>query len=407
MSENWLARPKLADGARASEGWPAPNAYGIAVQNPHVCFRDPDLKAAAVARTTVTRMPKVWTGNFAQVYELQAPGGRWAVKCFTRSVADIRARYSAIAAAISRSRLPYFVDFEFLDGEMLVDGARWPVLKMRWTDGQPLDRFVASNLARPRALLAAASQLFDLVRALERKKLAHGDLQHGNIIVQESGVRLVDYDGMFVPAFAGTASPEIGAPSYQHPQRSNGDYAVGLDRFSALAIGTALAAVAVDPSVWAEFHTGDNLIFTGEDFRNPAGSRVLDRLRTLADPQLQSLVEGLVAACAARPLEVSLPARPISLKPIARHGFWWVPASTADSPPPPPSRPTPTEIVTARVNSALSGLGGVVRRTLSQRFRIRILVRRGRGLTAETAELAEESARHGRLPSCGVRGLRG
>src|SRR5262249_19532465 len=185
---------------------------------------------------------------FAQVYELRTPDARWAVKCFTRSVADIRTRYSAIAAAISRSRLRYFVEFDFLDGEMLVDGARWPVLKMRWTDGQSLDRFIASNLARPRALLATASQLFDLVRDLERKKLAHGDLQHGNIIVQASGVILVDYDGMFVPAFAGTTSPEIGAPSYQHPRRTTADYAVGLDRFSALAIGTALAAVAVDPS---------------------------------------------------------------------------------------------------------------------------------------------------------------
>jgi len=372
-----------------SEGWPAPNAYGIAVQNPHVCFRDAELKSATVERTTLTRMPKVWTGNFAQVYELRTPAGRWALKCFTRSVADIRTRYSAIAAAIARSRLPYFVEFDFLDGEMLVDGARWPVLKMRWTDGQPLDRFVASNLARPRALLAAASQLFDLVRALERKKLAHGDLQHGNIIVQESGVRLVDYDGMFVPAFSGTQSPEIGAPSYQHPRRSHDDYAVGLDRFSALAIGTALAAVAVDPSVWAEFHTGDNLIFTSEDFRNPAGSKVLERLRTLADPQLQSLVDGLVAACAAAPLEVSLPARPISLKPIARHGFWWVRASAADMPPASARRPAPTEAATAGLGAAFRGLGDAVRRTLSRRFRIRISLRRQRRLTAETAEIAE------------------
>src|SRR5262249_55416288 len=147
-----------------------------------------------------------------------------------------------------------------------------------------------------------------------------------------------------------------------------------LDRFSALAIGTALAAVAVDPSIWAEFHTGDNLIFTSEDFRNPAGSKVLERLRQLADPQLQSLVEGLIAACAAGPLDVALPARPISLKPIARHGFWWVPASTADAPPPPPSRLTPTEILTGRVNSAFRGIGSVVRRTLSRRFRIRIAV---------------------------------
>src|SRR5262245_60501707 len=163
--------PKPARGTRAGEGWPLPTAYTIAVQNPQLCFRDPELKAAAVERTAITRMPKVWTGNFAQVYELRTPSGRWAVKCFTRSIADIRARYSPIAAAIARSRLPYFVDFRFLDDEMLVDGTRWPVLKMRWTDGQPLDRFVAANLARPRALLATAARVFDLVRELERKKL--------------------------------------------------------------------------------------------------------------------------------------------------------------------------------------------------------------------------------------------
>jgi hypothetical protein len=376
MSDS-LAKLNLAPGTRASEGWPAPNAYTIAVQNPQLCFRDPDLKSATVERTTVTRMPKVWTGNFAQVYELRAPNGRWAVKCFTRSVADIRTRYQAIAAAISRSRLPYFVEFDFLDGEMLVDGARWPVLKMRWTDGQPLDRFIASNLARPRALLATAAWLFDLVRDLERRKLAHGDLQHGNIIVQESGVRVVDYDGMFVPAFSGTASPEDGLRCYQHPRRSTADYAVGLDRFSALAIGTALAAVAVDPSLWGEFHTGDNLIFTGDDFRDPAGSKVIERLRTLADPQLQSLVDTLIGACGVGPLEVRLPARPISLKPIARHGFWWVPVSAAAAPPvAQPPGPTPTEIATARVASAFRGVGGAVRRTFTRKFRIRIVLRR-------------------------------
>src|SRR5262249_1158958 len=119
------AEPKPAKGARAGESWPMPTAYTIAVQNPQLCFRDPELGAAAAERTLVTRMPKVWTGNFAQVYELRTPGGRWAVKCFTRSIADIRARYSAIAAAIARSRLPYFVDFRFLDDEMLVDGTRW------------------------------------------------------------------------------------------------------------------------------------------------------------------------------------------------------------------------------------------------------------------------------------------
>src|SRR5262249_44991814 len=161
---------------------------------------------------------------------------------------------------------------------------------------------------------------FDLVRDLERRRIAHGDLQHGNILIGESGVKLVDYDGMFVPSFAGTASPERGLACYQHPRRSADDYAVGLDRFSGLAIGTALAAVAVDPSLWAEFHTGDNLIFSSDDFRHPQSSPLLDRLRTLADPQLQSLVQGLTVACGAGPLDVAIPNRPISLKPVARHG---------------------------------------------------------------------------------------
>jgi hypothetical protein len=93
---------------------------------------------------------------------------------------------------------------------------------MRWSEQHLLEspRLTPYNLARPRALLSTASRLFALLGDLERRKLAHGDLQHGNIMIAESGVELVDYDGMFVPAFAGTAATEGGVPSYQHPNRS-------------------------------------------------------------------------------------------------------------------------------------------------------------------------------------------
>jgi hypothetical protein len=356
--------------------WPAPHEYTIAVQNPQVCFRDPELKSASVQRTASIGMPKVWTGNFAQVYELRSETSRWAVKCFTRSVHDIRTRYSSIAAAISRSKLPYFVDFDFLDYEMLVDGARWPVLKMRWSDGQPLAQFVESNLARPRALLATAAQLFDLVRDLERQRMAHGDLQHGNILIAESSlkiIKLVDYDGMFVPAFAGTDAPEGGLPAYQHPRRSPGDYGVGLDRFSALVIGTALCALSVDPSLWTEFNTGDNLLFTREDFTDPEASKLIGRLRTLADPQLLALVEHLANACSKRPLDVSLPDHPLSLKPVARHGFWWVPPSGAEVQPAPAQSPTPTRIRMERMAVGWQAVTAAVRARLNRKYRIRIV----------------------------------
>jgi len=366
--------------------WPAPTEYTIAVQNPHVCFRDPELKSAVVQRTVSTGMPKVWTGNFSQVYELRTATGRWAVKCFTRSVTDIQARYAKIAAAISRSRLPCFVAFECLDREMLVNGARWPVLKMRWSAGQPLDQFVEANLARPRALLSTASRLFQLVKDLERRRLAHGDLQHGNIMIAESGVELVDYDGMFVPAFAGTGAPEGGLPSYQHPDRSATDYAVGLDRFSVLVIGTALYALSVDPSLWTEFGARDNLLFTSDDFRNPAASRLIERLSALDDPQLRSLVASLTIACAARPLEVSLPDRPISERPLARHRFWWVSPPAPDGAARRAQNPTPTTVGKRRLANPLRTLGAALRarldpatvalaRTLNRKFRIRVMLR--------------------------------
>ena len=42
--------------------------------------------------------------------------------------------------------------------------------------------------------------------------IAHGDLQHGNIIVQDDGtIRLVDYDGCYVPELAGLKSNEKSA----------------------------------------------------------------------------------------------------------------------------------------------------------------------------------------------------
>src|SRR5208337_1298306 len=212
--------------------WPSPNDYTDAIQTPNLCFRDPELRAATVERNRLTGMPKVWTGNFAQLYEFKNSTKRWAVKCFTRSAADLSLRYSELSRAIAASKLPYFVDFRLLADEILVNAKRYPVVRMQWVDGQTLDKYVEANLSHPQVLLGIAGGLLNMVRDMEERQLAHGDLQHGNIMITASGVmKLVDYDGMFVPAFAGKPAPEIGLPSYQHPRRRLADYGVGLDRF--------------------------------------------------------------------------------------------------------------------------------------------------------------------------------
>ena len=59
-------------------------------------------------------------------------------------------------------------------------------------------------------------------------------------------LRLIDYDGMYVPALAGTRSGEVGLPAYQHPQRiREGTYNAEVDRFSHLVIYTAIRCLMV------------------------------------------------------------------------------------------------------------------------------------------------------------------
>jgi len=330
-------------------GWPSSNDYTAVIQSPQICFRDHDLKTASVERNKLTRMPKVWTGNFAQVYELTTPTKRVAVKCFTRSAADLTHRYSELAKAIAASKLPYFVDFHYIPDEMLVNGRRYPVVKMQWIEGESLDKYVESHLYRPRALLDLGASLMKMVRDLEYWQLAHGDLQHGNLVITPSGLKLVDYDGMFVPAFRGKPAPEMGLPSYQHPRRTAADYSVGLDRFALIVMCTGLCALAVDPSLWYEFYTGDNLLFTASDFKDPHHSRLFQRVSSLQDAQLKTLADALRSACAQPPMKVALPP-PGSFQVTTRHVPWWV-----TSPTPAPSKPASPSGV-PRIKLAAPGL---------------------------------------------------
>src|SRR5262249_40257523 len=120
----------------------------------------------------------------------------------------------------------------------------------------------------------------------------------GNVLVQGEELRLVDYDGMFVPALAGAQANETGHPAYQHPARSARDFGPEIDRFSALVVLVALHALAARPALWSRHANGDNLLFRPADFRDPAGSALWAELRALADPALEAPLEALERACA-------------------------------------------------------------------------------------------------------------
>jgi len=160
---------------------------------------------------------------------------------------------------------------------------------MEWVEGEPLIPFIERNLHYPAALLSLASRWLEMTKALGRLSIAHGDLQHGNVLVLNGDLKLVDYDGMFVPSLAGKNSRELGQRNYQHPLRTEFDYGPNLDNFSSWVIYISLIALALQPQLWSQFRGGDErLLFRKEDFENPETSVIFGTLERVSDDRLRS-----------------------------------------------------------------------------------------------------------------------
>jgi len=141
-------------------------------------------------------LPKPRSGAFAVAYKLQSASGNWAVKCFTRQPPDdSQKRYTAIGAYLSQQRCPYMVDFTYLQRGIRIRSEWYPVVKMQWAEGDPLHIYVQKNLGNSRKLTNLAVQWVQMIQALQRAHIAHGDLQHGNVLVVNSALKLVDFSG--------------------------------------------------------------------------------------------------------------------------------------------------------------------------------------------------------------------
>lgn len=282
--------------------WPPPNDFRDAVRNPAASFADPDL-AACDAVVGANGLPDPHAGNASRVYQLCAEDGRsWAVKCFTR-IDDARAaRYAAVRAALAGKS--FAVNFDYLPEGAQIAGRRWPVLKMDWVEGQTLQQVAKERANSPAVMDGLFKRWVQLARELRAAGIAHGDLQHANVLLVSGKwpgsytLKLIDYDAMYLPDLADRPTYETGNPNYQHPERNERSYGPDLDRFSFLAIATALKALAVrGPDLWRAYAVRDGLLFTAGDFRDPAASRVLRKLWKNGDPGLRALVGKLVLAC--------------------------------------------------------------------------------------------------------------
>lgn len=269
--------------------WPSPSDYQDTVQNPRVAFSDPALRDGQVVCDALG-LPKPISGSFATVFQVEYWGRRHAVRCFLRHVPDIAQRYAAISTYLQPISMPYMVGFRFLAQGIRLRGEWFPVLKMDWLEGERLDVYVGRHLNDAAALLKLARQFVQLADALRQAQIAHGDLQHGNLLVVNHRLRLLDYDGMFVPALTGRGSNELGQPNYQHPSRSARDYGPHIDNFSVWVITLSLLGLALDPTLRSGFSSGSEfLLLQQSDFVNPSASQALSALQQSNYAILRSL----------------------------------------------------------------------------------------------------------------------
>jgi hypothetical protein len=273
--------------------WPTLLDYRDAIQNPRLAFSDPDLRTGQPELTKLG-LPNPRTGSFASVYKIEIGTKCWAARCFSSEVSDQQRRYEAISTYLKLKKLdlPYMVDFIFLPGGIKVLGKNYPLLKMEWVQGESLSTFVGRSIGYPDTLKSLANFWKVMMGDLKAANMAHGDLQHENVVVVGDQLRLVDYDGMYVPGLAGNQSNECGHRNYQLPSRTGYDFGPYLDNFSAWVIYVSLLALAVHPELWINYQGGDNcLIFRKEDFEKPENSALLRDLNSSPNTQLRILVE--------------------------------------------------------------------------------------------------------------------
>jgi methylphosphotriester-DNA--protein-cysteine methyltransferase len=311
---------KIFMSALVQNFWPSARHYTEAIQFPAFCFSVSELKTAQPALDRLG-MPLVTSGQFAYVYKLRTNNSAaFAVRCFRGFSADRQQRYKAIDSHLEQHHVHALTSFDYEPEGILVAGKRYPILIMEWIDGPTLDLYLDEVFDKPKVVRHIADQWFGLISNLRKAGIAHGDLQHANIIVEHGRLRLVDLDGMFVPSMRGWQACEVGHQHYQHPRRDEKFFNEELDNFSALVIYLSLISIAEKPQLWKKDHD-ENLLFTRGDFREPEKSKLFEEIKELGSEH-RGLVEEIKEALRYGPFATPSLLEMVEWKPQVELPLW-------------------------------------------------------------------------------------
>ncbi|MBQ7690436.1 MAG: protein kinase family protein [Muribaculaceae bacterium] len=259
---------------------------------------------------------EMYCGGFCMVYPLiNSHGKKYAFRVWHQEIDGIKERIKKIASYLQTLKIPYFVEFEFVENALNVPDAydansQIDAIRMDWVAGDNLIEYLnkiitssQSDSQKKTAIHELAEKFKKMVITLHENHISHGDLQHGNILITpQNELKLVDYDSVYVPTFTDEIQVTSGLAGYQHPCRK-GTQAIASEKddyFSEYIIYASLLAYAEDFSLWEPIDDEDNprdeysLLFKETDLQNPTQSALFAKLKNSNNSELKNTVDSLI-----------------------------------------------------------------------------------------------------------------
>lgn len=229
-----------------------------------------------------------YVGGFCVVFPfVTACNKKYAVRCWYVNVSKAKERIKIISAELQKVNLPYFVGFNYIDKGLSTNEGVQPIVIMDWVDAMPLKQYINIHIHEADVLYSLADKFKTMVSELHKNKISHGDLQHGNIMINTVGnIVLVDYDSMYVSGLEDFDDEIKGLEGYQHPSRwDNLKMSSKADYFSELIIYTSILAFAKCPSLWEDRQVFDTetLLFSAEDIKSKGNAPIFKVLESIPE----------------------------------------------------------------------------------------------------------------------------
>jgi serine/threonine protein kinase len=274
--------------------YPSRTDIVTAMRNPTVSFKATELQGGEIIQKG-SRVIQ-YSGGYTTVFPfINQNKKKIVVRCWIADIGQAKKRSQEISSYLSQLANPYFADFKYIDNALLVNGKLYPIVVMDWVQAQTLKSYINDHIHQPYKLIELANHFKDMVTYFHEQNIAHGDLQHGNILIKDDGnLVAIDYDSMYVKPLDGMPDIIKGLPGYQHPSRNeNKLISHKLDYFSELVIYLSLLVYAHEPNLWSIFYETEDLLFSKDDFIYPNQSKLIAKLSFSSEPKISELTKKL------------------------------------------------------------------------------------------------------------------